>query len=318
MRRAILLLSFLACACDVGFQDEAVVVDLRVLGVRADPAEVIVDSMTSAIPPVTITALVADPGTSRRLEWRMEACAPTLSLRCDDDDPAAVVVPMGTGFADDPEAAVPGASVSAELVLTPELIQWAIAEDSYHGFGGLPIQVSLRLVGEGGGEADAVYAAKNVVYALRDPATRVANQNPTLERLEVRHGEDAYATLEGGPCSDPTVIPHPITAGETVRLSPVEPEGVRETYVLPTFSGGERSFTENMTYAWYVTAGNIGRVTGGPVDAFGNPPILWTDYSAPGVEHLAEIPGGLINLWLVMRDERGGVTWTQRCLVVSE
>ena len=42
------------------------------------------------------------------------------------------------------------------------------------------------------------------------------------------------------------------------------PEGVREDYVVPTFDGGSRMFTESLTYQWLAGDGEWSRSrTGG-------------------------------------------------------
>ena len=329
MRRALLPAALALAACGAGFQKESIVVDLRILGVRADPPEVVVDIDPTQIDPahppaivlpkIHVTALVADPGAARRMEWSMVACAPTLSLRCDDTDPAAVVLAMGSGVADDPEdPRAPGALprpalVAADLEVTPALLLYALETDVLHGFSGVPIQISIRVVGEGGDEQDAVYAAKSITFAGRQPAERVANTNPWLAALDADDAPFAEA-----PCGDPLVPPLAVTAGEVVRLTPIEPAGVRESYVLPTFQGGSQSFVENMSYSWYATAGSFSEAkTGGRTDAFGNIPVLYTDWTAPSAADLADLPDGQVRLWLVMRDERGGAYFSEHCFAVT-
>jgi hypothetical protein len=105
--------------------------------------------------------------------------------------------------------------------------------------------------------------------------------------------------------------PHPIAPGQEVTLDPVEPEGVRETYSVPTLDGNVRTFTENMRYSWFATAGDFtDEQTGGPVDVFGNQPLLRTRFTAPAQP-------GMVRLWLVQRDERGGTDWTKRSFIVQ-
>jgi hypothetical protein len=68
-----------------------------------------------------------------------------------------------------------------------------------------------------------------------------------------------------------------------------------------------------MTYAWFATAGEWSSgETGGPKDAFGNVPTLDTKWTAPDLAESADV-----NLWVVMRDERGGVAWYEMCAHVE-
>ena len=279
-------------ACDAGFEDPTIVIDLRVLAIETEPAEVVVDfdpqNPTSVtFPTVSPRALVIDPAGGRH-SYRFTACPLQDSLRCDADVSPHLV--FGEGVAEAGQEVI-----SADLDMTLELIEGAIREDPFGGFGGVPVNLELRLVTEGG--AQAVYAAKQMIYAPRVPAARTPNQNPRMTGL----------TLDGatfGEC--PVLAPH-----TEVRLDPLEPPGVRETYVVPTLDGGERTFTENLRYAWFATGGSFSDGnTGGPTDAFGNQPPLFTRWTSP------DEPGN-VRLWVVQRDERGGTFWTERCVVVQ-
>jgi hypothetical protein len=106
-------------------------------------------------------------------------------------------------------------------------------------------------------------------------------------------------------------VPLPVAPAQVVTLDPVEPDGVRETYSVPTLDGNVRVFTENLRYSWFATAGDFSdELTGGPTDIFGNEPLLRTKWTAP-----AEV--GPVRLWLVVRDERGGTYWTERSFIVQ-
>jgi hypothetical protein len=79
-----------AGACNTGFEKQSIVIDLRLLAIRTEPAEVVVDVDPAdlgsiEVPPVTVTALVADP-LGRALSYTMTACGETFSLRCDDPE----------------------------------------------------------------------------------------------------------------------------------------------------------------------------------------------------------------------------------------
>ena len=85
------------------FQDPNVVVDLRVLAMRAEPAEQMLDvdltrppdpaALLAQLVPTEVCALVADPGQDRRLLWSMTMCPLTLDDRCDDDRPQVELAP---------------------------------------------------------------------------------------------------------------------------------------------------------------------------------------------------------------------------------
>ncbi|HEX6659678.1 MAG TPA: hypothetical protein VF065_16420, partial [Ilumatobacter sp.] len=108
----------------------------------------------------------------------------------------------------------------------------------------------------------------------------------------------------------PAEMPLEVARGEQIEIEPVESPTVRETYVVPTFDGGSRTFTENLRYSWAATGGNFSdRITGGAKDIFGNEPLLRTRWRAPREP-------GTIRMWIVQRDERGGTSWTERTVVV--
>ena len=84
---------------------------------------------------------------------------------------------------------------------------------------------------------------------------------------------------------------------------------------MPTTDGMSRQFTESLTYQWLASAGGFSSgSTGGPRDPFGNPANLWTDWHAPGA---GDLDGPLdVDLWVIQRDERLGVSWNQTCIRV--
>jgi hypothetical protein len=311
-------------ACDAGFADPTIVVDLRVLAAPTDPAELVLDfdpmdpnalvTLATELQanPVTLTPLVADPGATRRLQWDLSACAPSKSLRCDaPDDAKNTTVLVGSGTMEDPETTAPVAS--APFVIPVNVLEESITADALAGFGGVAVQLQLRVWPEGDDPKTAVYAEKRFVVAPRLPAERVANSNPTLDSLMWGTNPDADPTdtFAPGACGEPGTTPITVNAQQKIHLLPVEPDGVREHYVLPTYEGGTRALTEFMRYAWYVTAGELSSgESGGETDIFGNKPHLDVTWTAP------KDPGD-VRLWLIMRDERGGTAFYRYCLRVQ-
>jgi hypothetical protein len=147
----------------------------------------------------------------------------------------------------------------------------------------------------------------------RIPPELMANNNPTLDHLEISVDGANNVPFTPGRCWDqPT--PLEVAAGATVRIYPVEPDGARETYVVPTIDGMTRQFTESLTYQWLATAGSFSSGnTGGARDPFGNPAQLWTEWRAPSEDF--DEPFN-VDLWVIQRDERLGVSWNQTCIRV--
>jgi hypothetical protein len=298
------------------FESASIVIDLRPLAVVAEPAEIVVDfdienpGQIPEIPPVTVRALLADPGAERRLAYRYRVCAETDSRRCDEPD--TIILGATEGTIDDPD--LTAATADGTIQVNALLLEEAIQLDDLAGFGGIGVQIELRVVPEGGSEAEAIYVAKRVVYAPRVPEGRVGNANPSMTGLLAREVD-----FPGDRCAAGGT-PLEVMAGEQIRLDPVEPAGIREPYTLPTLDGGERSFVENMRYSWFATAGDFtAEQTGGPKDLFGNVPVLFTKWRAPageGLDELEAATGGLVDFWVVQRDERGGASYTRRCVRV--
>ena len=306
------------------FQDPNVVVDLRVLAMTASPPDQVIDvdltrpvspaSLLAQLVPTEVCALVADPGLDRRLAWSLTLCPLTSGDRCDTD----LEVPLGGGLIDDPDTTVPAppmcATIDPDSNLLAVLLD-ALDGDALRGLGGLYYGVVLRVGGEDADRNLDQYAAKSLRVVPRIPQAVTANQNPQLDHLDASIGEAAPVALPLVRCAEnpaPMVLP-PATK---LRLSPVEPAGARETYVVPTLDGKSQTFTESLTYQWVASAGGVSNgSTGGPRDVSGNPAALFTDYKSPAA---ADLDGPTdVSIWIIQRDERLGVHAYETCVRVT-
>jgi hypothetical protein len=319
---AVVVASSVAASGCGSFEDAAIVIDLRLVSMVAEPPEQLVafdpqappDPATLMLAPMEVCARVGDPADLRSLAYSMRVCPIGDDLRCDPDRP---LLELTTGTIDDPETApveqVMCATVPGGSAMLP-LIADAIAEDTLGGFGGIDLIVELRVVPVGGGEDTAIYGSKRIRYAAQLPAERRANANPTVERFEATINDGPATTLVHGRCRD-QATPLTVTVGDEVKLDPFEPEGAREDYVVPTFDGGSRMFTESLTYQWLAGDGEFSRGgTGGPPDPFGNDPPLDTVWRTPPAEEVTETLD--VPLWINQRDERLGATFYQSCVRV--
>lgn len=319
MRGALVVACVLA-GCG-SFENPNIVIDLRLVGAQAEPPEQVapVDPMNplgTMFGDARVCAVVADPGAERRLRWEMIACAGNGDHRCEDPERPSLV--MGGGVIDDPDTSPAPQVMCATLPAGATLLAMlrdAIENDSLSGFGGVDLMVSIRVVPEGAARSQSIYGAKAVRYSPQFPEERVANTNPTLSWIDVDRGEGTVPVpLVLARCAEQ---PDPLVVGpkETIHFTPIEPDGVREDYVVPTFDGGTRMFTENLRYEWLAGAGDWTRGgTGGPRDGAGNQPPLDTEWESPAAEDLAgptDVP-----LWVIQRDERGGARWFESCVRV--
>jgi hypothetical protein len=320
-RRAALALAAACGAACTDFEDPETVVDMRIIGMLAEPPEIVVpynpDDPTAvdlaAVAPIEVCALVADPADDRGLHYSMAMCRPTNSGRCIDVGP---VVVLGGGQVEDPETAAEPVRMCTTIEPTADLvavIEESIDADSLGGFGGVQVQVELRVSPDGGGEE--LFAFKRVRYSPQLPAERVANANPTVSSLIVLRGAGDERgrdfPLPLGRCGE--IEPFIVLPDERIQILPEEPAGVREEYLVPTFEGGSRRFTENLTYQWHSTEGDWSPFTsGGTIDVAGNEPPLDSVWRAPGDP---EVVGDVLDvrMWIVQRDERGGQAWYESC-----
>ena len=257
MRAPPLLLALPALAlvaCDPGFEDPTEVIDLRPLAMVAEPPEQVLDLDPQRLPspdqllamlrPVQICGLTGDP-LPRDVRWTFTACVEGSDVRCNDDLPKLM---LGSGAAPDPEQSLPRPQLCARLEPGLPLLvvlQAAIQDDPLAGFSGIDLLVEWKLEADG---EPTQYAGKRVRFAARVPASRTANHNPTLTGFTARvAGSDGAAEqpLTLGRCVD-QAAPLTVRAGDRVAITPVEPQGLRETYVVPTFEGEVRQFTETI------------------------------------------------------------------------
>ena len=323
----IILLALLAgCAT---FQDPNIVVDLRVLAMRADVCDQVIDvdftnpppaaTLLAQLVPATVCALVADPNFDRQLRWSMVACNLDANERCDDGVPQA---PLGSGVLDDPDITEPEPAMCATLPVDGNLLGVlldVLDNDPLQGLGGLYYGVSLRV---GGADADPdldLYAAKELRVSPRIPPDLRANNNPYLQQIQASINNGNQSVLELGRCIDfeaSDQAPLIVAPEDVLDITPIEPAGVREVYVAPTVDGGEQTFTETLTYQWTATNGSFSSgSTGGPPDLFGNPAPLDSEWTAPTASAINNMMTD-VPIWVVQRDERLGVQWYETCIRV--
>ncbi|MGE0546683.1 MAG: hypothetical protein AB7O24_03265 [Kofleriaceae bacterium] len=319
----------IGCAALAGctsFADPDIVVDLRVLAMTASLPEQIIDidvdnppeqptELLQQLMPSEVCALVADPADQRRLRYSLTLCPFGEDNRCDP----VIEVPIGSGVVEDPETSA--SSMCGTVNPTIDLltvVMHALENDELSGLGGIDYLVSFRVGGELDDPSNDQFAAKTLRVAPRIPAERLANNNPTLDRIDVvfdGSGDDTALPLTLGRCQDQTA-PLQVAPRQRLKLIPIEPSDAREPYVVPTLDGSSRMFTESLTYQWRAGRGSFSSgSTGGPRDISGNPAPLFTEWTAPRAQDLEGITD--VPLWIVQRDERLGARWYESCIRVA-
>jgi hypothetical protein len=319
------MLALVASGACGNFENPEVVVDTRVLAMSATPPEQLLDidinnppknpaDLLGQLVPTQVCVLVVDPQFDRRLYWQMDVCVLSGSDRCTSD----VTYNIGNGLWDDPDLSPTPPELCATVKPDGNLLGVALSYldgDQFKGLGGIYYGVALRIGGEDAPPGEDLYAAKNLRLMPRIPADIQANNNPSLDHIEAALLPDGEAmVLPVGRCLD-QMAPFEVAPDTKVRILPVEADGAREDYVVPTTDGGERMFTESLTYQWFAEGGNFSSgTTGGPHDAFGNPAPLHSDWHAPKAKDL-DGPTDF-DIWVIQRDERLGVHWYQSCIRV--
>jgi len=269
---ALLLFATLATAC-TNFQDPTTVIDLRILAVKVEPSEIILNADLSnplmpivdpaSNPPVTVTPLIVDPkGNGRAVMYSISFCP---------NDPFAPAAPgggqgggafpsggarttVGSALCEDNGPytwPAPGGPVAANMPMTvpPDVEQLKAAfmkdifPDQYGnlhgGFDlGMPLTLDIRV--DAGSEQ--IRGIKRVLYwAQRIDDQQMPNQLPTIDTLDLFYVRDE-ATFD--PVDDPQPIPATtdaydvdVKAGVTslwIRPSKGNAEAFETTVIDPT------------------------------------------------------------------------------------
>jgi hypothetical protein len=321
-------------SCDTNFQPQYLVRDLRILAMRAEVVGSAPDADADIGETVQLTALVANPGRLPGATVRWKACLPQQGESvspCLDPavlrDPAALsgptVVDLGEG--ESVRVTIPAELrpfldfLVARARATPGLACSLYAE--------LPVVAILSAPGA----ATRVAVKTARVTPWREVTAPdnlyVRNQNPGL--AEVRSGPTNPDFCVGGalavrPCSadadcgdaalrcDLTAAGSPGAPGQCAsalgggrqdlcpRLSPrSDPSQV----YADCQTTGNLEVLEDLTYQWYATAGTFADAGGGALGSNGN---------VTGDRVTFTPPPGPFAMWVIIRDNRGGVDWITR------
>ena len=295
------LMSFAAIAgCNDNFQSAYLVIDRRILAVRVDPPEVQVNVSfnegvpdlssidLNALPKPVLSLLVVEPGGSvGELFWEAFACPTNSDHTCEGQ---AVKLSLGSGFAKPEELRI-------KLEPSLQLLGACLQSDPLAAMAGAAVQVTIQ-IGQG---KEALHAIKDVIYGTPWPAGRTANTNPVLDSLKFK--EQVWTEA---------LIPS-LSAGEEVKIEPFPNQSSQEAYELANYDGTTEKYQEHFLYQFYITGGSFSPAKTGGRDKFeeGNLDPLHTMFKPP-----ASAPAGdKLFFWLVINDQRGGVSWLKRTLL---
>jgi hypothetical protein len=242
MRRVPALLALLLAGCPADLEKQSHVSKLRVLGVRAEPAELVLDP-TGPLPSTTLTAFAVDPSDAG-ISMRFALCT-----RLGDAPPADLPCPGEAGL-DLPDAG----PLAARLDLAdPRIV--ALASQTDAGVvlpslaEGIPLIVGFRATA-GAQELDGFAS-----ITLRTNEHGPANRNPTLTGLLI---DDQLA---------PDAGTLPINTQTTVRLQPL------------TESKDDAS--KRYGYSFFATAGELSSLRSTDKTATGQDAPTWVEWTSP-------------------------------------
>ncbi len=300
-----LLLLLAGAACVAPDDNPTSVHDLRVLGVALDPPELLAptcaltpQALAAFAVPVKYTALLQDPqGEGRKLRYELFACAFPGNRDCSEPNDRVRLVPPG---ASDPLAeADPGEltlSINPGTAFLAErqqfLLQQVFEQDLYKGLGGLRMPLVLHVqAGE-----EEIYASKLMVFSCQLFPDMKANVQPVLPGL----------TLDGAPWGDE---PRSLSGEGPFELLPVDFADRQEPYVVPSLSLEPVHLVESWKIAWYTDYGRMSAAETGGADIGGEEGRHRVEWVPPKVESRVERD---FQIWAVVRDGRGGLTWLNR------
>jgi hypothetical protein len=277
----VLAIALLAAACTPSFDSVSDIRDLRVLAVQAEPPEAQFDQ--NGVQDVTVRVLAVDPvpRSLTRIDGRL--CAPTDSRRCETG--MRVELPSLVGPA--------GGEFSWVVRLPRALVDFALGNDALRGLGGIRVMLSLEV--NDGDPHGVVFASKNVIYS---PAGGTPNHNPLMTGLHLtKDTSDAGKWSPGDP-------PLALGVGAPIGLRPLLAADAIEEYDTTDLRGNRVHLREQLSYSFFVEPG-------AEVDRDGADEPL--DGVAPpeGLTRItANRRGGAGKLYVVVRDGRGGQSWT--------
>jgi hypothetical protein len=297
VRRAFFAAAVACAACtpqeDPCFNPQSIIRDLRVLGVRSDPPEALVDLDAGSVPAVAVRVLAADPsGPAKDAVVTASLCVPD-DAGCPPGSPQ-FGAPTGT----DGEARF---AVQA----TPALVRASRDADPLLGFGGIRVQLDVAATSPSGTST----ARKTLLYTPQSDAT-TPNHAVEISGVELTRSGSLFETA---PANGLVII----STGIPLGVRPVLAPGSIEQYQTTTLDGRTVQLIEHISYNFYGTPnllfGDVvqgtspGNLQGGDV---ADEPGPGDPEPTNGLVRFQGYRNALEYFWVVARDGRGAVAWT--------
>jgi hypothetical protein len=311
MRRAapwILVLAAAAGCVDIP-DDPTTVHDLRVLGIAMDPPELMApvcptlsgsgisipqEDLATYTGQVTLTALLVDPaGNGRPISFELFACSSLGDRTCEKEEETILVTSGQT------TAGVFTFTFAPGTILLPNgkpLLAQVLENDTvYHGLGGIRVPLVLHV----GAQGEEIFAQKIMLYSCQFFADQRANVAPVLPGLQL-NGDNWPA--------DPGSLS--LSGRGPFRILPDDVTGLEETYVVPSIPDLQGTISridlvESWKLSWYTDYGTFSTGTTGGTDLTGRKSRHNNEWRLPATPEERDV-----TYWVVVRDGRGGLTWS--------
>lgn len=298
MRRLLLVLALAGVACsdepEVVLEPASFIEKLRVLAIKAEPPEAAPGQN------VVLTALVADPlAAIRDVGHLWVLCDPStdneLGNACASQD-------LLRDF--NPDELPDGVRVFPPLFdfafyRSPPDVLDGLEEDSVQRQKGLTATV-LLVVWEGGTQEDL--QDPTIIRQLALKRVRIADPKEEPNR----NPEIAALTLDGETWDSTPVLE--VKAGSTINLTATSTAESVQTFerILPDGTVQEQS--EQNVFSWYTRGGTFTQGLEYSSRTESGDPIGLT------LPALGTLPNDVLDVWVVLRDARGGTDWAHRKL----
>ncbi len=297
-------------ACKGEFESYNEVSELRVLAIASDKPELVGNEV------VVFSALVTEPGASYQWHWcpLPRPLGDGLGCTVDDAEFAQLVqnalgdsielpeLDMGQGETarfTNPFGPQEGRLLCQALVtLAPED---AARPDCLSGT--FPFTITLQVTSA---DAATTVLATRTLGVLLDPLA-VPNKNPNFSEVRIgRPGSSDEVIAEDGSTN--------VGIGESYELVANVSVESAEVFVDETRGEEPVEAREGLVISWFYQTGNIdlGRTSYAENDR----PVSQLNTNSWTISDAASI--GPTQIWLVLRDTRGGVSWLERELVIGE
>lgn len=255
---------------------------LRVLAVAAEPAEPRPGEM------VSFSALIVSPDPVGGSAWFTCSAAASDDYGCTIDETLIEQAQSGEATVEDLQAAGFLGFLPAlpPFWMVPATYLDALSEEAkLEGTFAMIFVSALPSVeaGESIDDDEIELAYKRVPVSL----AATPNNNPALTGIAV----DSQPLADGARLR--------VDAGQTYTLGALLAENARETYTYRNTDGVDEQREEEPYFTWYLQEGRFDQAT----TTWPYTEVLWTAPSEPAIADQS--------LWVVVRDRRGGMGWSE-------